>query len=67
MTSMTKRVLTTAITLPLLFIIIYFMPYYSYAAFSALAVLTAIAASIEMRGLFEKGGRWPHLSPALFL
>jgi phosphatidate cytidylyltransferase len=67
MTSMTKRVLTTAITLPLLFIIIYFMPYYSYAAFSALAVLTAIAASIEMRGLFEKGGVTLHPSVPLLI
>lgn len=67
MTSMTKRVLTTAITLPLLFIIIYFMPYYSYAALSALAVLTAIAAASEMRGLFAKGGVSLHPSVPLII
>ncbi|MCK9547626.1 MAG: phosphatidate cytidylyltransferase [Sphaerochaeta sp.] len=54
MTSMTKRVLTTAITLPVLFIMIYFLPQRSHAALSALAVLTAIAAASEMRGLFAK-------------
>ncbi len=54
MTSMTKRVLTTAITLPILFIMIYFLPHYSHGALSALAILTAIAAASEMRGLFDK-------------
>lgn len=51
---MTKRVLTTAITLPTLFILIYFLPHRSHASLSVLAVLTAIAAAFEMHGIFAK-------------
>ncbi len=67
MTSMTKRVLTTAITLPILFIMIYFMPHFSYAALSALAALTAIAAASEMRGLFAKASVSLHPSVPLLI
>lgn len=63
MTSMTKRVLTTAITLPALFLMIYYLPHRSYLALSLLAVLTAVASAYEMHGLFAKAG--VHLNGAV--
>ncbi|MFA5447163.1 MAG: phosphatidate cytidylyltransferase [Sphaerochaeta sp.] len=54
MTSMIKRVLTTFITLPVLFCLIFFLPHYGYLALSILAVLTTIAAASEVHGLFAK-------------
>ncbi len=54
MTSMMKRVLTTAVTLPALFFVIFFLPQYNYLTLSILAMLTAIAAASEMHGLFAK-------------
>jgi phosphatidate cytidylyltransferase len=54
MTSMTKRVLTTAITLPALFSLIYFLPHHSHLALSLLAVLTTLAAASEIYALLSK-------------
>ncbi|NBK22662.1 MAG: phosphatidate cytidylyltransferase [Spirochaetia bacterium] len=67
MTSMTKRVLTTVVTLPVLFSVIFFLPYNSYLALSLLAVLTAIFGAKEMKDLYEKAeGTKPHL-PCYFV
>lgn len=67
MTSMTKRVLTTVVTLPVLFSVIFFLPYNSYLALSLLAVLTAIFGAKETKDLYEKAeGTKPHL-PCYFV
>lgn len=67
MTSMTKRVLTTVVTLPVLFSVIFFLPHNSYLALSFLAVLTAIFGAKEMKDLYEKAeGAKPHL-PCYFV
>jgi len=64
MTSMGKRLLTTIITLPTLFIIVFLLPQYSYLALSLLAVLTATYGAKELKGLYEKAeGTTLHLSP----
>ncbi len=52
MTSMAKRVLTTVVTLPTLFIIIFFLPYNSYLALAILAILVSIYDAKEMKDLF---------------
>lgn len=54
MSAMTKRVLTTVVTLPLMFSIIVFLPHFSYAALSLLAVATAIYATSELKALYKK-------------
>ncbi|MGE4453920.1 MAG: phosphatidate cytidylyltransferase [Sphaerochaeta sp.] len=54
MTSMGKRVLTTVVTLPTLFIIIFMLPHNSYLALSLLAVLTAGFGAKELKGLYQK-------------
>lgn len=51
---MAKRVLTTTIALPTIFVIIYFLPHHSYAALSALALVAAVASAFEMHGIFAK-------------
>lgn len=64
MTSMGKRVLTTVITLPTLFIIIFLLPHYSYLALSLLAVLTATYGAKELKVLYEKAEHTTlHISP----
>ncbi|MGH0052743.1 MAG: phosphatidate cytidylyltransferase [Sphaerochaetaceae bacterium] len=54
MTSMGKRVLTTVVTLPTLFIIIFLLPQNSYLAFSLLAVVTASFGAKELKTLYQK-------------
>ena len=54
MSAMFSRVLTTVVTLPVMFFIIVFLPHFSYAALSVLAVATAIYATKEMKGLYKK-------------
>lgn len=67
MTSMTKRVLTTVITLPSLFCIIVFLPAYSYFALSLVAVFTTIYGAKEVKDLYGKAlGVKPHL-PVVFV
>ncbi len=64
MTSMGKRVLTTVITLPTLFIIIFLLPHNSYLALSLLAVVTATYGAKELKGLYEKAENTTlHISP----
>lgn len=60
MTSMGKRVLTTVITLPTLFIIIFLLPpHYSYLALSLLAVLTATYGAKELKDYTKEQKRLP--------
>ena len=54
MKAMTKRILTTVVTLPLMFFIIVFLPHFSYIALSLLAVATAIFATSELKTLYKK-------------
>jgi phosphatidate cytidylyltransferase len=61
---MGKRLLTTAITIPTLFIIIFLLPHYSFLALSLLVVLVATYGAKELKRLYEKAeGTTLHLSP----
>ncbi|HCU30019.1 MAG: phosphatidate cytidylyltransferase [Sphaerochaeta sp.] len=54
MTSMAKRVLTTIVTLPTLFCIIFFLPHNSYLALSILAMAAASWGAKELKDLYQK-------------
>lgn len=53
MKSIVKRTLTTLIALPLLFSIIFFIPYYNYIGFVLICIIICILGSYEMREIVD--------------
>lgn len=54
MSSLVQRILTTVVTIPALFSLIYFLPHYGFLALTLLAMLTSALATSEMKALFFK-------------
>ena len=54
MSSLGKRILTTVVTIPALFIIIFFLPYYGFLVLALFAMLTTVLATVELKELYFK-------------
>ncbi|HAF85344.1 MAG TPA: phosphatidate cytidylyltransferase [Sphaerochaeta sp.] len=54
MSSLGQRILTTVITVPALFLIIFFLPYYGFLVLTVVAMLTTALATAELKELYFK-------------
>jgi len=54
MSSLGKRILTTVVTVPTLFIIIFFLPHYGFLVLALVAMLTTALATAELKELYFK-------------
>lgn len=70
MTSLAKRISTAVVALPLLFIIIFFLPQMNHLAFACVAIAACLFGVIEMNDMVGRKGkvsRVTYLSPLLML
>lgn len=70
MTSLAKRITTAVVALPLLFIIIFFLPQMNHLAFACVAIAACLFGVIEMNDMVGRKGkvsRVTYLAPLLML
>lgn len=70
MTSLAKRITTAVVALPLLFIIIFFLPQMNHLAFACVAIAACLFGVIEMNDMVGRKGkvsRVTYLAPILML
>ncbi len=70
MTSLAKRITTAVVALPLLFIVIFFLPQMNHLAFACVAIVACLFGVIEMNDMVGRKGkvsRVTYLAPLLML